>query len=525
MKLKKILVFILCIGICLSLVGCGNQNTTNAVANNLDKNTTKLENVVDKLQDVNYKNIVIEEISPLSDDTFNTITNTNALKKTKWYSVNGNATSDFIPTKISAEKRRDAKYVSKQNDIKKVGLTEPDASPKNLVKYLGKPANQMSQTYRQNAGNNQYRPKYINNVSENFNRDSLDKYLMQIEVIYEECADCISCNAECKNEKIVLQQNISDCRTLIKKMRDGTIKLSTEDISNCNECIKNLNERINRLNSTKNNVETKEKSIKEYINNFSANKDNLQNAYTKLLDALENRLDALCECNDCLSCICNTINNSNIDMTDALKNKSDESDIRNFEQEEQQEQPFSNIDTMNDTSTKKEDYVKNDIPTQNNTQTYNQTNVVPQNQAYNNSYNNGYSNNFGYNGYANGVGYNGIYNNAYPYPPRNIDTYGFINKNIDTYAPYRQSNQNLQSENTETESVETTDAQTAPIPNPFEEPDIKGIKDKIKKPFQDNDENQEKEGPVRPRKRHREKLQKNENNFENTKQKIVANLR
>ena len=105
MKIRKIIIFVLCVSFCFCLVGCGNQNTTNGVANNLDKNTTKLENVLNKLEDVNYKNIVIEDISPLNDETFNTISNNSALQKTKWYSVTGEAANNIVPTKLSDQKR------------------------------------------------------------------------------------------------------------------------------------------------------------------------------------------------------------------------------------------------------------------------------------------------------------------------------------------------------------------------------------------------------------------------------------
>ena len=438
MKLKKILVFILCIGISICLVGCGNQNTTNAVANNLDKNTAKLETVLDKMQDVNYKNIVIEDISPLSDETFNTISNINVLKKTKWYSVNGNVANDFVPTKVSADKRRDAKYVN-GDDIQGYGIGEQIPEPVKARKLAKKLANTNSFNNAQNVYNNSnstYKPRYINSVSESFNRDCLDNYFKQIEIIYEECADCISCNAECKNEKVILQQNISDCRTLVKKMRDGTIQLSAADITKCNNCMKTLNESVNRLSSTKTNVNSKEKNILSLKENFSNKKDQLQTAYIKLLDALENRLDCLSQCNDCLNCICNTINNSKVDMTDALENRTDEDKIKDYEKEEnlQENRNFSNIDTMNNYSINQDDYVKNQ--------------TVNQQTTYNNQpYQTQYPQNYGFN---NGYGYNnGFYNNNMPYPPRNIDTYNLINKNIDTYSPFQKQTEISKQENNE----------------------------------------------------------------------------
>ena len=478
MKFKRILALILCFGICLTLVGCGNQNTTNAVANNLDKNTAKLENVLDKIEDVNYKNIIIDEISPLSDETFNTISNNKNLQKTKWYSVTKTSANNFVPKKASKDKnRRDAKYVS-NNNAKKVGLTDEQTNtPSNTVKKIGKPKTSTKQTYFiNNDGIYSYKPKYVNYVTESFNRDCIDNYISQIEIIYEECADCIGCNAECKNEKVILKQNIEDCKTLIRKMRDGTIQLSDEDITKCNDCINDLNDCINRLNSTKNNVKSKEKSVKDIKNNFYKMPEELQISYSKLLESLENRLDCLVECNDCMNCICNTINNTNIDMTDALENKSDENDIIDYENLENQ-----NIDAMNNYSNNQNDYiVTNQVP--------NQISQIPNNNGYRNINNNL---NYAYGYYNNGIGnnmygYNGYYNGFYPYTPRNIDTYGIINKNIDTYAPYKnniqmqniQQNENLKNQN------------DAPLPNPFDKEEIKNFKEKFKNKSHVDNENE-----------------------------------
>ena len=471
MKFKKFLIIVLCIMISISMAGCGNKNTTNAVANSLDKNTAKLENVLNNLEDVSYKNIIIEEISPLSDETFNTISNY-SLQKTKWYSVTNSNTNDIVPTKTTNKdkNRRDAKYVS--NNSKKVGLTEETINPTNTVKKIGKP--NLSNSYLiDNNGTYSYKPKYINNVTENFNRDCLDDYIRKIEIIYGECADCIGCNAECKNEKTILQQNINDCRTLIRKMRDGTISLSDDEISTCNDCLNNLNDCINRLNSTKNNVKSKEKSVNNLKKNFSSMQTDLENAYSKLLDALENRLNCLTECNDCMNCICNTINNTNVDMADALKNRTNTNEIIDYNQEyELEDNNFSQSANNINNNSNKSNYYQN---TQNNPYILNEN---TQNYGTNNS-------NFGYNKFNgnNMYGYNNGYYNTYPYMPRNIDTYGYINKNIDTYTPYNQNYQNYNSDMVFTDT-------NAPIPNPFEEPEIKKLKEKFKRKSNTTESNQ-----------------------------------
>ena len=62
MKLKKIFTFCLVLFVAFCLVGCGEAKTSHAVGNNLNKSVDNLSGVIDKLEEVNYNDIVINDI-------------------------------------------------------------------------------------------------------------------------------------------------------------------------------------------------------------------------------------------------------------------------------------------------------------------------------------------------------------------------------------------------------------------------------------------------------------------------------
>ncbi len=453
---KKILTFSVVAILLLCLVGCGNQNTETAIANNLEKSTTNLMSTLNKLEEMSYNDIVIKEISPLADSTYNTV-NTSALQKIKWHTIG--KTVNLEP---------DVKFVNAQ-------LTyENENSDKTSTNYDHK-AREITDdvTYS-------YKPKYVNNVSDSFSRKHFNSFVNNVENIYCQCSDCISCDAECKNTKDQLKNNINDTQVLCQKLRDGTIKMKAEDIENCKTQINNLNDCIKRLARTNGNVNSKCNDIKNLKENFSSHIGSVQDAYSRLLNTLETRLDYLDCCNEKLNEICDVINQTNVNRTEVQNNLSDEKDIAKIENNEivknngnaeqnaqnntqsekdnnnkninqnsnqnvteskNNSQPVENQNgnqnnNQNNTDGTNQNSISNQMPNQTNNNVPSVQNVTPQQNTIPNAnapyYNNGaYNGNGIYNGYNNGY-YNG-YN--YNYPPRNIDTYQNIEKNIDTYSP------------------------------------------------------------------------------------------
>ena len=324
MKYKKILTILFTLFIAVCLVGCGNTSTEKAVAKNIDRNTARLDSVVSALEDLNYDDIVIEDISPLADSTYKT-TNTSALQKTKWYSIGNNSSKTYKPTE------KNAKYVSKNNsekiDINKqneINSYCPDCEPN--TSNLNTNTNQNSKSYNSKRLSNntsnlsnysnktKYTPKYVNEVSDSFSRNSLDKYLSQIETVYNTCGDCIGCNAEINNQKSALKQNINECKTLSSKLKDGTIKLSDAEIAECNKCLDTLANCTSKLNLTRQNIDLKEKDVLKYKQTFGKNMTDINQAYEKLLLALESRLNYLQECNNAICSLCDIINKTNVNI-------------------------------------------------------------------------------------------------------------------------------------------------------------------------------------------------------------------
>lgn len=453
---KKILTFSVVAILLLCLVGCGNQNTETAIANNLEKSTTNLMSTLNKLEEMSYNDIVIKEISPLADSTYNTV-NTSALQKIKWHTIG--KTVNLEP---------DVKFVNAQltygNENSNKTNTNYDHKTQEITDDV---------TYS-------YKPKYVNNVSDSFSRKHFNSFVNNVENIYCQCSDCISCDAECKNTKDQLKNNINDTQVLCQKLRDGTIKMKAEDIENCKTQINNLNDCIKRLARTNGNVNSKCNDIKNLKENFSSHIGSVQDAYSRLLNTLETRLDYLDCCNEKLNEICDVINQTNVNKTEVQNNLSDEKDIAKIENNEivknngnteqnaqnntqnekdnnhqnihensnqnvteskNNSQPVENQNgnqnnNQNNTYGTNQNSISNQMPNQTNNNVPSVQNVTPQQNTIPNAnapyYNNGaYNGNGVYNGYNNGY-YNG-YN--YNYPPRNIDTYQNIEKNIDTYSP------------------------------------------------------------------------------------------
>ena len=510
MKFKRYLVFIITIMLAVCLVGCGEANTEKAVANNIEKSTAKLDGIIERLDEMNYEDIIIDDISPFGVENTSI---SSKLEKTKYYSVGTGETKTYPTSILTANKSKDnAKFVSTDKiDLDKTSGTKfntTNAGNQNCTNGNCYSNKNYSATRTSN-----YKPRYVNETSESFSRDGLNNYLILIENVYNTCSDCISCDAECKNEMSKIKQNISDCKVLSSKLKDGSIKLSESEIDSCNNCLNDLQACSYKLNLTKDNINLKEKNVTKLKDNLSKNLISLQDAYSKLLSALESRLDYLCGCNDCINSLCDIINKTNVNIAEAEKNKSNEQDIVRNEEKLKGEQA-QNVDDVssnnyltnniskkssnsnqnknytaknttkkfnnnNSSNSKKIDYAnktdfnnqgkitknntnyakkasnsnnfnennkenknlnnnnnlqnrQNDNQNFNNTQNANLESNMP-NTNYGATYNpapNGNNFPYGYN-YQNGYGY--PYNYGYgntPYPPRNIDTYRTITKNI-----------------------------------------------------------------------------------------------
>ena len=508
MKFRRYLVLILTLILSISLVGCGNQNTEAAVANNLEKNVSKLSTVITILEEIDYEDIVIDDISPLGEtqienttyNTQNTSKKTSFLQKTKAYEI-GNMN-------ISPKNEPNAKYVSQESekiDLQKRPQKRLLKNPKQIdaeSTVQNCENGECNKTYCEN-GNcynventgtystkqiRKYTPKYVNETSENFTRNQLDIYLENIESVYDCCADCISCSAEYKSEEAKLMQNLKDCKTYCSKLRDGTITLTESEIKDCNQCLQTLSNYIARLKSTKGNITTKAKEIEVLKENFGSNLTDLKSAYQKLFRALDTRLDYMKQCNENINCIFDIINKTNVNIKEAEKNKSDEEDIihnqemlENENRERENTEYFDNTTLNNNESQDNYGVVANQ--TKSNNTTKNQTNkpkkitrVVKENvnnnqDVYNrnlsqqtqntipqpilNNNPNYVNNGYGY-GYPNGY-YGPVmpYGNNPAYPPRNIDTYRYITKNTDTYRPNYVPNTNQNGLNNNTQNTET----------------------------------------------------------------------
>lgn len=543
MKFKRFLTFVAIILLSVCVVGCGNNNTTTAVANNLQKNADRLSTVVSKLEEFDNRDIVVKDISPLQAEADIASYSQSMALYSKYGSNLGYSTS-----KTSARPNdKNAKYVNATGQ--KISANTPYQST-----YMGTktdnnlvPSNYAGETYAGNSNfktaQKAYKTRYVNDITQNFTRDSVDSYLSKVENCYNSCADCIGCNAEYKIEKTRLEQNLRDCKVVCQRLRDGTITLSQQEIEQCQKCLNSLNSNIQRLKSTKGNVSAKQKNVEKLKSNFASNLVTLDDAYQKLSDALQCRIECVKDCNNDLNCLFDIINKTNVNISDAQKNKSDQKDIElskeKLQNEINQSQNSNNSYPMQDNnltnlgnagnaqnSTKNIDdkTVKNpaitnqtdnlqnesnakinankhqDINTQNTTNPQNQngmqtrlseqnkniknnttnlnnnpannldynnqnanlaqnrqnaTNQNPKAQNYaqstqnrqivdsngNQNVNSGTQNNnaYGQNNYDGtnqNYGYNGPYQNGYPYPPKNIDTYRNITKNIDTYGPY-----------------------------------------------------------------------------------------
>lgn len=337
MKFKKYFVLIITILLALCLVGCGEANTEKAVANNIEKNTAKLDSIIQRLDEINYDDIIIQDISPFSSGRTSTISNVNNLEKTKYYSVGRGETKPYQPSSLVTNTSKDnAKFVSADKiDIDKNSTTYNKNTLRNNINknYSTKRLtsknceNGNCQENYTASRTSTYTPRYVNEISSSFSRNGLDNYLNQIEIVYNTCADCIGCSAECKNETARIKQNINECKVLGGKLKDGSIKLSEAEIDSCNDCLNDLQACSYKLNLTKDNITIKEKDVTKLKDNLSKNLSQLQEAYSKLLAALESRLDYLKSCDNCITSLCDIINKTNVNMVEAEKNKSNKEDI------------------------------------------------------------------------------------------------------------------------------------------------------------------------------------------------------
>ena len=544
MKLKRFLTFVAVILLSVCVVGCGNNNTTAAVANNLQNDADRLSTVVAKLEEFDNRDIVVKDISPLQAEADVASYSQSMALYGKYGSNLG-----YNSSKTGARPNdKNAKYVNAIGE--KISANTPYQSDymgsktDNTAKPNNRQQSYAGETYTSSGdpktAQKSYKTRYVNDITQNFTRDLVDSYLSKVENCYNSCADCIGCNAEYKIEKTRLEQNLRDCKVLCQKLKDGTITLSQQEIEQCQKCLNSLNSNIQRLKSTKGNVSAKQKDVEKLKSNFASNLVTLDDAYQKLSDALQCRIECVKDCNNDLNCLFDIINKTNVNISDAQKNKSDQKDIdlsneklqneinqlqnnnvvvpaqdenlnnknnaqnsvknnddnttetpaitnknnnlqdSNRTQKDANKQQNNNLQNTNNSQnqnglqTRLSEQTQNtennaatqnyntsngtDYTKQNGNLTPNSQNATDQNSQVQNyaknaqnsqvaggngqqNVNNGTQNNnaYGQNNYAGtnqNYGYNGPYQNGYPYPPKNIDTYRNITKNIDTYGPY-----------------------------------------------------------------------------------------
>lgn len=431
MKTKSIFSYLIVAIMAICLVGCTTEPANvGAVSTSIKQNTTYLATVISELESINSNDLLINEISPL--------TNLN-------YGYASTRTSKN--NKVFNDETYTLKEASQIRDLNTKNNTRDDAFDKNFSQKNNDVAqNQRTQTNPNiNNENNgytarktSYKPRFVNEEnSSSFNRTVLDSYLSKVETLYNMCNDCVIANSELNNQKSELYELITDCQNCCNNL--GDCKMTNEQISECNSLVKELKTCCNNLNNTKGQITKTTNSFKNLKNNFGANIDSLCEKYSSILDCVEQRILECKNASTCLDRLTTLINNCcgynkiiNPETPETPKNDNAMQNQNNTMQNNNAQNNGTNVnvETMQNTG------INNGINNQNN-------NGINNGVGINNPINNnGINNNYGYNGAGvnNGVN-NGLYNGYYGVP-RNTDTYQKIYKNTDSYFPNKNIPQN-----------------------------------------------------------------------------------
>lgn len=360
--MKKVICSIFAILLVFCFVGC-SSNTETALAKRISKNTSNLLEAINNLEEVTQTDIEISE--------FNNSYMGNTVSK---------AIEDYTPYKMS-----------------KISKIKSIFSRQNLTNIQN-----LEETNNTKAVNNSiYKPKYVSNTTTENNY--LDIFKTKIENLYNVCSDCSYINSECSKCQSELKTSINECRVLCGKLETGEIKLTEEQLKECNAYCEQMNSCANDIKNCKGDCNNYLNTLRALKGYFGSNTETLANSYLNLIGCLENRL---CCYNEALECV----NNCNSLLKSCYKEQDNETSENNTIEEKDPE--------VQNTTQKAQYPYNNNVPLQ-----YPYNNHIPYG-GYNS--NNGYYNNGFNNGYY-------PYANPYNQTPNNVNTYGPINRNIDTY--------------------------------------------------------------------------------------------
>lgn len=296
--IKRTFVFLLVIIASVMLVGCGEAKTAKQVSNKINKQTQKIVQVLNSLDIAQDDQLDIKDISPISQQNTENNATTTVSKTTKnvdYALVNGEKDRTILPKRLGY-------YDINNNFIKDKTYKAPRVN--NQIFENG---NKVVNTTQRNIINTEkvkdfsYEPKYVNSTSQNFSTDNLQNYFAKIQDLYNTCADCICANSECNNCKQELKVACNNCKSLCDKLNDGSITLTEEQISECNDCLNNLNECMNKLNSTKGDLNSLLSTLRPLLNNYYGNFTSLCECYGKIGMCLDTRIDDIKQCTSCVN--------------------------------------------------------------------------------------------------------------------------------------------------------------------------------------------------------------------------------
>lgn len=301
-NLKRTFVLVLVLVTAILLVGCGQAKTTKQISNKINKETQKIVQVLNNLDNATDVQLEIKDISPISSGNSSNIATGNVSRKTsdvtKNYEISNTkkvSVSNFnLPKKIGYYDSNN-KFVKDNYKVRNINndLFDSNVNNGNII------------TNQEKIRNFEYQPKYVNSTSENFTTDNLQNYFAKIEDLYNTCSDCICANAECNNCRQQLKIACNNCKTLCDKLNDGSIQLTDSQIEECNTCLGKLNDCLSKLNSTKGDLNALLPTLKSLLKNYYGNFDSLCSCYGKIGMCLDTRIQDM---NDCISCI-NDLNN------------------------------------------------------------------------------------------------------------------------------------------------------------------------------------------------------------------------
>ena len=168
--MKKFLYSVLAIIFVFCLVGCGESNEV-VLARKISKNTTKLMEAINNLEQVTQSDIAINEFEGI------------------YQNANSTQTNPYATTKVSK-----IKQLFKRHNLVNIKNINETHTPK----YM----NETQSTKDINRNNNFdaqksfYKSKYVSSTN-NTESNNLDIFKNKIESLYNACQDCSFVNSQC----------------------------------------------------------------------------------------------------------------------------------------------------------------------------------------------------------------------------------------------------------------------------------------------------------------------------------------